>query len=66
MRTYTPLAPYFVSLVACLLCMMSLAGTFNNLGPITGGDRFLAFVLPTIATGMLLVTQLFHKFPSKL
>lgn len=58
LRTYTPLAPYFVSLLTCLLCMMALAGTFNNLGPITGGDRFLAFVLPTIATAMLLVLQL--------
>nr|HMT22245.1 hypothetical protein [Promineifilum sp.] len=60
LRTYTPLAPYFVSLASCLLCMMALAGTFNNLGPITGGDRFLAFVLPTIATAMLLVLQLFR------
>lgn len=65
LRAYTPLAPYFVSLLACLLCMMSLAGTFNNLGPITGGDRFLAFVLPTIATGMLLVLQLFHHRTSE-
>lgn len=63
LRTYTPLAPYFVSLVACLLCMIALAGTFNNLGPITGGDRFLAFFLPTIATGMLLVIQLHRQNP---
>ena len=65
LRTYTPLAPYFVSLLACLLCMMSLAGTFNNLGPITGGDRCRAFFLPTISTGMLLVIQLFHPKPTE-